>query len=244
MTDEKQAGTAAPAKHTDSPADTEARSPWRVGALIAAGAVATVTMVIGLGSAGLEGGHEYTDQWLYCAGARAHERSPTVWIEPDVGESGLATEALYREVSKTHRVCTRDRRGLGRAAPRTAGTPTAEVLAKELQSLHSLAGEDGPFVFVGLGAGALTLRAYAADHPAAVLHTIEVDPPQGQIPFHPDRAEFLAGLPPDIRREFDALATTLESPPPAAPSTVAATADKLSKTPEALVTLIQQAAGQ
>lgn len=186
-----------------APADAAGQRPlWKVVALIGAATVAVVTMVIGLGSDGLDGGRELDGQWIYCAG-----QGPLVWLEPDVGEPGMSWEPVYNELSARTRVCTRDRRGLGRSPQRSEGTPTATVLASELESLLASAGEPAPAVLVGHGAGCLTLRAVRPSFPTA--RVVEVEPPPAELPFHEDRAAFIAELPTDLRREFEAVPTSL-----------------------------------
>lgn len=190
-----------------------AGSPWKVVALAAAALVASATMAIGLGSGGLEGGRELDGQWIYCAG----EGAPTIWLEPDTGEPGLVWEPVYRELAASRKVCTRDRSGLGRARPRATGIPTAELLAAELATLLEAADEPGPFVLVGRGAGALTLRHLVSPRPPAAI--IELDPPS-TFAFDENRAAFLAELPSSIRREYEALPMSISTAPPQAAQTI------------------------
>jgi pimeloyl-ACP methyl ester carboxylesterase len=215
--------------------DTPARSPWRVVALIAAAAIATVTMTIGLASGGLDGGTEVAGQWIYCAGPAPAADAPTIWLEPNVGEAGLVWEPVYLELAQSRRVCTRDRPGLGRSAPRAQGNPTAAVLAEELGTLLGQSDIDGPLVLVGHGAGALTLRHFAAAHPTRVGLQLEIDPPPPELAFHEDRAAFIAELPSSIRREFEALPLSLEDCPPPAPDAQTIEAATLQDDPQVLV---------
>jgi pimeloyl-ACP methyl ester carboxylesterase len=101
--------------------------------------------------------------------------SPTVVIESGWGSSSSAWGWVQPEVSKTTRVCTYDRAGMG-WSEMSPEPRTATVFAKELHTLLITANEAGPYVLVGHSLGGYTVRVYANDYPSEVSGVVFVDP--------------------------------------------------------------------
>lgn len=107
---------------------------------------------------------------LYCIGKGA----PTVVLESGLGDDWLIWYAVQPEVSRTTRVCSYDRPGLGWSAPATE-TPDSRHVAVALEEVLRLAGERPPFVLVGHSLGGLHVRMYATLFPGEVTGMVLVD---------------------------------------------------------------------
>jgi len=80
--------------------------------------------------------------------------SPTVVLEPGLGEPSTAMAWIAPEVAATTRVCVYDRAGRGWSE--SAGSPQDGVqVADDLHTLLERAGEHGPYVLAGHSAGGL-----------------------------------------------------------------------------------------
>jgi pimeloyl-ACP methyl ester carboxylesterase len=116
---------------------------------------------------------------LYCVG----EGAPTIVLESGLGEDSLIWGKVQPELSKTTRVCSYDRAGMGWSAPRT-GPRDANQIADQLHALLQEAGVTGPIVLMGHSIGGIYVRAYASRHPQNVAGLIFVD---SSTPLQQDR---------------------------------------------------------
>lgn len=107
---------------------------------------------------------------LYCTGAG----SPTVVIESGLGDDWLTWQKVQPELSKTTRVCSYDRAGLGWSEPQT-GPRDATSIAMQLHALLNEANISGPLILVGHSAGGLYIRFFTALYPADVAGLVFVD---------------------------------------------------------------------
>ena len=76
---------------------------------------------------------------LNCTG----EGSPTIVLEAGGGADSLAWSKVQPELSKTTRVCSYDRAGMGWSTP-APGPRDADAIVSELHALLQQAGVDGP----------------------------------------------------------------------------------------------------
>jgi pimeloyl-ACP methyl ester carboxylesterase len=105
-----------------------------------------------------------------CSGAG----SPTVVLEPGLGEPSTAMAWIAPDVATTTRVCVYDRAGRGWSE--SAGSPQdgAEV-ARDLHTLLERSGEQGPFVLAGHSAGGLYVLNFALLYPEEVAGVALLD---------------------------------------------------------------------
>jgi pimeloyl-ACP methyl ester carboxylesterase len=109
---------------------------------------------------------------IYCLGVGA----PAVVLEaPAAGVSGAWGEVQSR-VAATTRVCSYDRAGLGWSESSDRPYDPGRV-PEELRALLTGAGEQGPFVVVGHGLGALFARMYAALPNSETAALVLIDAP-------------------------------------------------------------------
>ena len=107
---------------------------------------------------------------LLCTG----RGSPTVVLEAGASSFAIDWTLVQREVSKTNRVCSYDRAGMGWSDESTPSTRASGSL--DLHRLLAAAGEKAPFVLVGASRGGLLIRAYLLDYPEEVVGLVFVDP--------------------------------------------------------------------
>jgi len=107
---------------------------------------------------------------LYCTG----EGSPTIVLEAGLGNDSLIWVKVQRPLSKTTRVCSYDRVGVGWSEVQEGGRNSNSV-AGRLHALLSEAGVRGPLVLVGHSIGGLHIRAYASRFPDEVAGLVLVD---------------------------------------------------------------------
>jgi pimeloyl-ACP methyl ester carboxylesterase len=99
--------------------------------------------------------------------------SPTVVLEPGLGEPSTAMGLIDPDVASTTRVCVYDRAGRGwseSASPRD-GVQTAT----DLHTLLERAGEAGPFVLAGHSAGGIYVQNFAHLYPNQVAGVVLLD---------------------------------------------------------------------
>lgn len=129
---------------------------------------------------------------LYCTG----EGSPAVILEAGLNDFYVSWAKVQPEVSKSVRVCTYDRAGLGwsEASPRPR---TSEVMAEELHTLLTNAGVEGPYILAGHSFGGINVRSFAQKYPDEVVGMVLVDSAhEGQgarLPFLKDAADQFVG---------------------------------------------------
>jgi pimeloyl-ACP methyl ester carboxylesterase len=101
--------------------------------------------------------------------------SPTVILEAGASSFAIDWTLVQPAISKTNRVCSYDRAGMGWSAPRAqVDTPTRVI--SDLHALLAAIGEKPPFVMVGASFGALYVRFYQVEHPGEVAGLVLVDP--------------------------------------------------------------------
>lgn len=100
--------------------------------------------------------------------------SPAIILEAGSGGDGLVWGGVQTVLSKTTRVCSYDRAGLGWSEPRP-GTRDADHIAGELHELLRQANVTGPFVLMGHSVAGLYMRDYVSHYPTDVAGIIFVD---------------------------------------------------------------------
>jgi pimeloyl-ACP methyl ester carboxylesterase len=114
--------------------------------------------------------------------------SPTVVLEPGLGESSTAMAWIAPAVAATTRVCVYDRAGRGWS--QSAGRPQDGVeVATDLHTLLQRAGERGPFVLAGHSAGGIYVLNFAHLYPEQVAGVVLLDS------MHPEQYTKIAGWP-------------------------------------------------
>ena len=100
--------------------------------------------------------------------------SPTVVLEPGLGEVSSAMGLIAPAVASTTRVCVYDRAGRGWSE--SAGHPLdGKETATELHTLLARADEHGPFVLAGHSAGGIYVMNFAALFPHDVAGVVLLD---------------------------------------------------------------------
>ena len=100
--------------------------------------------------------------------------SPTVVLEPGLGEPSTAMAWIAPDVATTTRVCVYDRAGRGWSE--SAGAPQDGVeVAADLHTLLDRAGEHGPYVLAGHSAGGLYVLNFAQLYPDQVAGVVLLD---------------------------------------------------------------------
>ncbi len=116
---------------------------------------------------------------LNCTG----DGSPTIVLEAGGGADSLAWSKVQPELSKTTRVRSYDRTGMGWSSPGPSPRD-ADAIASELHALLQQAGVDGPIVLMGHSMRGMYIRAYATLYPQDVTGLIFVE---GATPLEEDR---------------------------------------------------------
>jgi pimeloyl-ACP methyl ester carboxylesterase len=101
--------------------------------------------------------------------------SPTVILEAGLIADSAAWRLVQPAISKSTRVCSYDRAGLGFSDPAAAPRDAAAVV-RDLHALLRGAGIAPPYVLVGWSSGGLYTRLYQYRYPAEVVGLVEVDP--------------------------------------------------------------------
>ncbi len=126
------------------------------------------------------GGHQLH---IYCTGMG----SPIVVLEAAAGSMSAAWAWVQPEIAKSTRVCSYDRAGLGWSEAGDGRYDPARV-PEELRVLLDRANETGPIVLVGLEAGALFAKMYAAQFASNTAALVLINDPQ---PHRPRRGRHL-----------------------------------------------------
>ena len=106
--------------------------------------------------------------------------SPTVVLEPGLGEPSTDMAWIARDVATTTRVCVYDRAGRGWSESAGHAQDGVEV-ATDLHTLLERAGEAGPFVLAGHSAGGIYVMNYAHRYPEQIAGVALLDS------MHPDQ---------------------------------------------------------
>jgi len=109
---------------------------------------------------------------LLCKGSAG----PVVVIEQGAGELSKFWWPVQDEIAKFAQVCTYDRAGYGWSEQGPLGK-SVEDRTRELHTLLSDAGVQGPFILVAHSYGGLIVRAYAHEFPGQVAGLVLVDTP-------------------------------------------------------------------
>jgi len=101
--------------------------------------------------------------------------SPTVVIAAGLQDWSTSWGGIVQpEVSKTTRVCTYDRAGMGWSEPGPLPRDAAHF-AKELHTLLQNANIPGPYVLVGHSLGGFVVRVFVHDYPSEVAGVVLID---------------------------------------------------------------------
>lgn len=100
--------------------------------------------------------------------------SPTIILEAGSGGDGLVWGGVQPVLSRTTRVCSYDRAGLGWSEPRPRPRD-ADRIVSELHELLLSAHVTGPIVLMGHSRGGIYIRDYASRYPADVAGFVFVD---------------------------------------------------------------------
>jgi pimeloyl-ACP methyl ester carboxylesterase len=122
---------------------------------------------------------------LLCKGSAG----PVVVIEQGAGELSKFWWPVQDEIAKFAQVCAYDRAGYGWSEPGPLGG-TIEDRTRELHTLLSRAGVQGPFIFVAHSYGGLMVRAYALEYPDQVAGLVLVDTPDESSIFQKEVLDF------------------------------------------------------
>jgi pimeloyl-ACP methyl ester carboxylesterase len=108
---------------------------------------------------------------LYCRGEAG---APTVVMDSGLGGTVLDWQLVQPELTKSMRVCTYDRAGMGWSDPGPQPR-TSQQIVKELHTLLGKAGVRGPYVLVGHSFGGTNMQVYASQYPDEVAGMVLVD---------------------------------------------------------------------
>lgn len=100
--------------------------------------------------------------------------NPTVILEAGLQDFSIFWTEVQPEAARLTRVCSYDRAGLGWSQP-SPYPRTSKTMVKELHTLLSNAGIEGPYVLVGHSFGGALVRLYAHDYPDEVAGMVLVD---------------------------------------------------------------------
>ncbi len=100
--------------------------------------------------------------------------SPTVVLDAGLGGTSLDWSLVQTEIGQTTRVCAYDRAGMGwsESGPQPR---TPEQNARELHTLLTNAGLEGPYVLVGHSLAGKNVRMYASLYPEQVAGMVLID---------------------------------------------------------------------
>jgi pimeloyl-ACP methyl ester carboxylesterase len=114
--------------------------------------------------------------------------SPTVVLEPGLGEPSTAMAWISADVATTTRVCVYDRAGRGWSES-AAGPQDGVQTATDLHTLLERAGEPGPYVLAGHSAGGIYVLNFAHLYPQQVAGVVLLDS------MHPEQYTKIASWP-------------------------------------------------
>jgi pimeloyl-ACP methyl ester carboxylesterase len=114
--------------------------------------------------------------------------SPTVVLEPGLGEPSVAMSWIAPNVATTTRVCVYDRAGRGWSES-ASGPQDGVQVATDLHTLLERAGEPGPYVLAGHSAGGIYVLNFAHLYPQQVAGVVLLDS------MHPEQYTKIDGWP-------------------------------------------------
>lgn len=125
---------------------------------------------------------------LWCTG----QGSPTIVLESGLGNDSLIWGKVQPELSKTTRVCSYDRAGMGWSEPQPGARDSAHIV-EQLHGLLQQAGVTGPIVLMGHSIAGMHMRGYVTRYPENVRGVVFVD---GATPMQQELlpAEFQAKI--------------------------------------------------
>lgn len=100
--------------------------------------------------------------------------SPTVVIDAGLGDWSTSWGLVQSEVTKTTRVCTYDRAGMGWSEPGPLPRDAAQ-LAEELHTLLQNANIPGPYIMVGHSMGGLDVLVFADNYSSEVAGIVLIE---------------------------------------------------------------------
>ena len=114
--------------------------------------------------------------------------SPTVVLEPGLGEPSTAMALIAPDIATSTRVCVYDRPGRGWSE--SVATPEdGTQVASDLHTLLQRAGEPGPYVLAGHSAGGIYVLNFARLYPEQVAGVVLLDS------MHPEQYTEIASWP-------------------------------------------------
>jgi pimeloyl-ACP methyl ester carboxylesterase len=167
--------------------ETDIPNPRRRGCLIWLGWIAALIIGLMLLGAIYESRAEAADAKAYpppgelvdVGGYRLHINCtgsgiPTVVIDAGQGDWSTSWGFVQEEVTKTTRICTYDRAGLGWSEAGPLPRDAAQF-AKELHTLLQNANVPGPYVMVGHSLGGTSVRVFVSEHASEVAGIVLID---------------------------------------------------------------------
>jgi pimeloyl-ACP methyl ester carboxylesterase len=121
---------------------------------------------------------------LNCTG----KGSPTVVLEPGLGEPSTAMAWIASNVANTTRVCVYDRAGRGWSESASASQDGVQT-ATDLHTLLQRAGEPGPYVITGHSSGGIYVMNFAHLFPQQIAGVVLLDS------MHPEQYTKIAAWP-------------------------------------------------
>jgi len=139
-----------------------------------------VTLLLGAwAKADLKAKYPPPGQMVDVGGYRLHldcqgTGSPTVVLDAGLGGTSLDWSLVQAEIGQTTRVCAYDRAGMGwsESGPEPR---TPERIARELHTLLTNAGIEGPYVLVGHSLAGKNVRMFALLYPDQVAGMVLID---------------------------------------------------------------------
>lgn len=108
--------------------------------------------------------------------------SPTVVFDSSIGKGRDAWNKVAPSVATLTRVCTYDRKGIGKSSAPFLRHTCAEM-ARDLHEMLQNARIEPPYVLVGHSIGGINVRLFAAEHPELVAGMVLVDASGPTRPF-------------------------------------------------------------
>jgi pimeloyl-ACP methyl ester carboxylesterase len=121
---------------------------------------------------------------IQCAG----QGRPTVVLEAGLGGISLEWHRIQQRLSRSHRVCSYDRAGVGWSEP-GPNPRTSDQIADELHALLEESKESAPYVLVGHSFGGYTMQLFASRFPELSAALVLIDS------AHPEQIERFAAAP-------------------------------------------------